>query len=77
MPQAQPRPGDERAAEQARLRGMLAGADEIRAAVRSQAKAGAQWIKVYADYRKGKQGPAVQTFSAKELAVLVAEATER
>lgn len=52
------------------------GEDEIRAAVRSQAKAGAQWIKVYADYRKGKQGPAVPTFSAKELAVLVAEASK-
>jgi imidazolonepropionase-like amidohydrolase len=52
----------------------VAGGDEIRQAVREQAKGGALWIKVYADYRHGKSGPVAPTFSLEELQVLCAEA---
>lgn len=50
------------------------GEAEIREAVRAQAAAGAQWIKVYADYRKQKGGAAEPTFSVEDLAALVDEA---
>lgn len=52
----------------------VAGEDEIRNAVREQAAAGADWIKVYADYRHGSKGPVAPTFSLAELQVLCAEA---
>jgi imidazolonepropionase-like amidohydrolase len=52
----------------------VAGEDEIRAAVREQAAAGADWIKVYADYRHGSKGPVAPTFSLAELQALCAEA---
>jgi len=52
----------------------VAGIDGVRQAVRDQAKAGADWIKVYADYRHGARGPAAPTFSLEELQALCAEA---
>jgi len=52
----------------------VAGIDEVRAAVRAQAAAGADWIKVYADYRHGKDGPVAPTFSLEELQALCDEA---
>lgn len=52
------------------------GEAEIREAVRAQAAGGAQWIKVYADYRKQKGGAAEPTFALAELAALVDEATK-
>ncbi|MFQ5888617.1 MAG: amidohydrolase family protein [Gemmatimonadota bacterium] len=50
------------------------GTDEIRRAVREQVGHGADWIKVYADYRRGPRGEAVPTFSEEELRELVHEA---
>jgi imidazolonepropionase-like amidohydrolase len=50
------------------------GAAEILKAVREQAGHGADWIKVYADYRRGPDGTTVPTFGADELKVLVDEA---
>ncbi len=50
------------------------GAAEILKAVREQAGHGADWIKVYADYRRGPGGVAAPTFSLEELRVLVDEA---
>ena len=47
------------------------GADEIRRVVRSQVAQGADWIKVYADFRWGPDGEALPTFSEEELNVLV------
>jgi imidazolonepropionase-like amidohydrolase len=47
------------------------GIDEIVRAVRHQASHGADWIKVYADYRAGPGGEAVATFSIEELKALV------
>jgi imidazolonepropionase-like amidohydrolase len=47
------------------------GAPEILAAVREQAGHGADWIKVYADYRCGPGGAEVPTFTQEELNVLV------
>jgi len=47
------------------------GIDEIVRAVRHQASHGAQWIKVYADYRAGPNGETVATFSIDELKALV------
>jgi imidazolonepropionase-like amidohydrolase len=52
----------------------VTGADEIVKAVREQIGLGADWIKVYADYRRGPDGKAVPTFSLEELRALVAEA---
>ena len=52
------------------------GEAEIRAAVRAQAAGGAQWIKVYADYRKQKGGAAEPTFAPDELTALVDEASK-
>ena len=54
----------------------VSGEDEIRAAVREQAAGGAQWIKVYADYRHGKAGPVAPTFSPEELQALCDEAAK-
>ena len=50
------------------------GAEEIARVVRSQIGHGADWIKVYADYRWGPKGEALPTFSLDELKVLVATA---
>jgi imidazolonepropionase-like amidohydrolase len=47
------------------------GIDEIMRAVRHQASHGAEWIKVYADYRAGPRGETVATFSIDELKALV------
>lgn len=50
------------------------GAGEILRAVREQAGHGADWVKVYADYRRGPGGSATPTFSFEELKTLVDEA---
>ena len=50
------------------------GRDEVLKAVREQVGAGADWIKVYADYRRGPEGKQVPTFSLDELRTLVEEA---
>jgi len=47
------------------------GEEEILNAVREQAGHGADWIKVYADYRCGRDGAEVPTFTQHELDVLV------
>jgi imidazolonepropionase-like amidohydrolase len=52
----------------------VSGTAEILKAVRQQAGHGADWIKVYADYRRGPSGTAVPTFSLEELKTLVDEA---
>ena len=49
------------------------GIPEILKAVREQAGAGADWIKVYADYGRGPAGAQVPTFSLEELRALVEE----
>jgi imidazolonepropionase-like amidohydrolase len=49
------------------------GIAEILKAVREQAGAGADWIKVYADYGRGPGGKQVPTFSVEELKALVEE----
>jgi imidazolonepropionase-like amidohydrolase len=49
------------------------GQAEILKAVREQAGHGADWIKVYADYRRGPGGATVPTFSEEELRTLVEE----
>lgn len=53
---------------------LVTGADEVRRAVREQAGHGADWIKVYADYRRGPGGSTAPTFSPAELEALVDEA---
>ncbi len=50
------------------------GVDEVVRAVREQSARGADWIKVYADYRTGPDGAAHATFSQQELDALVAAA---
>jgi imidazolonepropionase-like amidohydrolase len=50
------------------------GRAEVLKAVREQIGHGADWIKVYADYRRGPDGAAVPTFSEEELKTLVDEA---
>jgi imidazolonepropionase-like amidohydrolase len=52
------------------------GIEEITRVVRSQIGYGAEWIKVYADYRWGPGGLAVPTFSQDELSALVRSAKE-
>lgn len=47
------------------------GVAEVVKAVREQAGAGADWIKVYADYRIGPDGSTQPTFSIEELKALV------
>jgi len=49
----------------------VSGIPEILAAVREQAGHGADWIKVYADYRCGPDGSTVPTFTQEELNALV------
>lgn len=50
------------------------GVEECVRAVRQQAAAGADWIKIYADYRVGPRGEALPTFSQAELTAMVATA---
>jgi imidazolonepropionase-like amidohydrolase len=50
------------------------GADGLRRAVREQIAAGADWIKVYADYRRRPGDPSTPTYSQDELKVIVDEA---
>ena len=50
------------------------GADGMRAAVREQVAAGADWIKVYADYRRRPAGGATPTLTRSELEAAVDEA---
>ena len=47
------------------------GVDEVVRAVRHQCAHGADWIKLYADYRVGAGGETVATFSVEELMALV------
>ena len=49
----------------------VSGVPEVLAAVREQAGHGADWIKVYADYRCGPDGATVPTFTQEELNALV------
>ncbi|HJW47158.1 MAG TPA: amidohydrolase family protein, partial [Lysobacter sp.] len=49
----------------------VSGSGEVMRAVREQAGHGADWIKVYADYRIGTDGSAQPTFTADELQALV------
>lgn len=50
------------------------GADGVRVAVRQQIAAGADWIKVYADYRRAPGHPATPTFTLAELQAICSEA---
>lgn len=50
------------------------GEDGLRRAVREQIAAGADWIKVYADYRRKPGDPSTPTYSQNELNVIVDEA---
>ena len=52
------------------------GVDDCVRAVREQAAAGADWIKIYADYRTGPAGEARPTFSQAELDAMVAAARD-
>ena len=47
------------------------GIDGVMLATRQQIKAGADWIKVYADYRWGPRGEAMPTFTEEELKAIV------
>ena len=49
----------------------VSGRDEATRAVREQAGRGADWIKLYADYRIGSDGSAQPTFTADELKAIV------
>lgn len=51
------------------------GVAGVRRAVREQVAAGADWIKVYADYRRSAGAPSTPTFSEEELRAAVDEAT--
>ncbi len=50
------------------------GPDDVRRAVRRQIAAGADWIKLYGDYRRRPGDPSTPTFSQAELAAAVDEA---
>jgi len=50
------------------------GVTGVRRVVREQIAAGADWVKVYADYRRGSDAGATPTFSQAELDALVDEA---
>jgi imidazolonepropionase-like amidohydrolase len=49
----------------------VSGVDEAMRAVREQAGHGADWIKLYADYRVGVDGTSAPTFTAAELKAIV------
>lgn len=51
------------------------GVDGVRVAVRQQIAAGADWIKVYADYRRAAGQPSTPTFTLAELTAIVDEAS--
>lgn len=51
------------------------GVDGVRKAVREQVAAGADWIKVYADYARRPGAPATPAFTQAELEAIVDEAT--
>ncbi len=51
----------------------VSGVPEVLKAVREQVGHGADWVKVYADYRRGPGGGAVPTFSQEEMNALVSE----
>jgi imidazolonepropionase-like amidohydrolase len=51
-----------------------ADADALVGVVRDQAGKGADWIKVYGDYRAGPRGEAVPTFSLDEMTLIVSTA---
>ena len=51
------------------------GPDGLRVAVRQQIAAGADWIKLYADYRRRPGGGSTPTFTAAEMQAAVDEAT--
>lgn len=51
------------------------GVDGVRRATREQIAAGADWIKVYADYRRRPGDASTPTFSLEELEAIVHEAT--
>ena len=48
------------------------GIDEVTKAVREQSARGADWIKIYADYRTGIDGSARPTFTMEEMKAMVA-----
>jgi imidazolonepropionase-like amidohydrolase len=50
------------------------GPDAVRRAAREQIAGGADWIKVYADYRRRPGGPATATFTQEEMAAAFDEA---
>jgi imidazolonepropionase-like amidohydrolase len=50
------------------------GPDAVRKAVREQIAAGADWVKLYGDYRRAPGAPATPTFSLDELRAAVDEA---
>jgi imidazolonepropionase-like amidohydrolase len=50
------------------------GADGVRKAVRGQLAAGADWIKLYADYHRGDGRPTTATFTVEEISAMVHEA---
>ncbi len=50
------------------------GPDSVRETVRQQIAAGADWVKLYADYRRAPGAPATATFSLDELKAAVDEA---
>ena len=50
------------------------GVAGVRGVVREQVAAGADWIKVYADYRRKPGDPSTPTYSQNELNVIVDEA---
>ncbi len=52
----------------------VTGADQMREAVRDQVGHGADWVKLYADYRRGPGGSTVPTLTEAEMAVAVEEA---
>jgi imidazolonepropionase-like amidohydrolase len=49
----------------------VSGVDAAMAAVREQAARGADWIKIYGDYRVGPEGTTVPTFTPAELKALI------
>jgi len=53
----------------------VSGADQMLWAVRDQIGHGAEWVKLYADYRRGPNGANVPTLTLEEMKVAVDEAT--
>jgi len=53
----------------------VSGADQMLWAVRDQVGHGADWVKLYADYRRGPNGSNVSTLTLEEMKVAVDEAT--